>query len=266
MWNIDILGCSFLFCPERILLWHKRIHPTGGYGRLLQKKARGLLLPYLLWVLIAIVTCYPLVILNNHLKGIPLLERTVFAGRNIWMILDRAFGIGHNAPEPIGVLWFVRALMILFLCAPIWRFLARRSLAWLFVCLFVLLHFYYPIIDFHGFQLSIGVASFFFLGIVLAVYIPRNLLLCNKDDNPLLLPPRVRSICSLSFWIYVTHNIFMQYITAAGHTLFHKSPLSLELLCPCGFVIASFLSILSGIFLRRWFPKVFFILNGGRQA
>ena len=143
----------------------------GEYRKMFQKKVQGLLLPYLLWVFIAIVTCYPLVILNNHLKGIPLLERTVFAEKNVWLMLDRTFGIMHNAPEPIGVLWFVRALMILFLCAPIWRFFARRSLSWLFVCLFVLLHFYFPRINFHGFQLSIGVASFFFLGIVFAVYL-----------------------------------------------------------------------------------------------
>ena len=173
----------------------------GGYWELLKKKFKGLFLPYIAWIAIATVVCIPLVILNNHMTGRPLLERTIFTEPNIWSVIDSTFGIGRNSPRHLGVLWFVRALMILFIFAPLWKFLTRRSLCWLLIVLFIYAHFYYPQIDIHGFQLRIGIASYFFLGFVAAIYLPNNVLFVSGSDNTKYINQRVINFCTFSFII-----------------------------------------------------------------
>ena len=258
------MGCSILLFAEWILLWNQQLHHSGGYKVLLNKKLNGLLLPYIAWIAIATMICMPLVLLNNHLTGHPLFERTILAEPTIWSVIDSTFAIGRNSPKHLGVLWFIRALMILFLMAPLWKILARRSLCWLLVVMFIYVHFYYPQINFHGFQLRIGLASYFFLGIVAAIYLPNNLLFVSESDNTKNINRRVISICSFSFWIYVTHNIFLSYIIAVYHFVFHKSPLSQEFSFPFAFLVATFLSMLSGILLKRYALHIYKFLNGGR--
>lgn len=237
---------------------------SHGGVELLKKKFKGLFLPYIAWIVIATVIGIPLVILNNHLTGRSLFERTIFAEPTIWSVLDSTFAIGRHSPRHLGVLWFVRALMILFIFTPLWKFLARRSLCWLLGILFIYFHFYYPQIDFHGFHLRIGAASYFFLGIVAAVYLPDNLLFVSGSDNTKKIDQRVISICSFSFWIYVTHNIFLSYIIAIYHFVFHKTPLSLEFSFVFFFLVAIFSSIVSGFILKRYALRIYKFLNGGR--
>ena len=236
----------------------------GGALLLLKKKFNGLFYPYITWIAIATTICMPLVLFNNHLTGHPLLERTIFAEPSIWSVMDSTFAIGRNSPRHLGVLWFVRALMILFVMAPLWKIMARRSLCWLLVIAFIFAHFYYPQIDFHGFQLRIGAASYFFLGIAVAIYLPNNLLFVSESDNTQIINPQVISICTLSFWIYVTHNIYLSYIIAIWHVVFHKSPLSLELSFPFAFLVATFISMFSGLMLKRYALHIYTFLNGGR--
>lgn len=219
----------------------------GGYVSFLQKKFYGLFVPYVIWIFIALVICMPLVMVNNCLQGEPLFSRTVLAESGLFNVLDATFAILRSSPKPIGVLWFVRALLILFILAPVWRMLARMSLAWVFVVMYAYFGFKCPLINFHGFELRIGIASYFFIGLAIAVYTPRSWLFKGADKHVEFVPGPLMELCSLSFWVYVTHNLFLQYIIAIGHFAFHKSPLSLELLCPVSIVVAVACSVGSGL-------------------
>ena len=197
--------------------------------------------------------------------GHSLLERTVFASHSLGGILDAVFGICRISPKPIGVLWFVRSLLILFLFAPLWRILARASLAWIFIPIFFILYGDFPVLEIGRFGMRVGLTSFFFLGIVAATYLPRKWLFTTADNGGRhLIGKTFKSICMLSFWIYVTHNIFMGYLIATGHTLYRLSLLSLTSIAPLGFLIAVTLSIASGCLIRRYFPRTFSLLNGAR--
>lgn len=268
-WNFtcDVLtswAVPFFFISSGFFFGISEYIRRGGYRQLLLKKIYSLVLPYLLWSIIALVVLTPLILANNFYTGRAWHERTVLDEASFFQVLDAMFGVWRNSPKQMGVLWFVRSLVILFPFAPLWRLFAKRSLCWIFPALFWLFRFYYPHVDFYGFQLSIGASSYFFLGIFVAILLPERWLFTDDTDDHFFLNRNLYSILTLSFWIYVTHNIFLQYITAAGHVLFNKTPSSLELLCPIAFFLASALSISSGLILKYFLPKLFCILNGGR--
>lgn len=183
----------------------------------------------------------------------------------MWGTFDAIFGICRVSPRALGVLWFVRSLIILFLFAPLWRILARTSLAYILVPIFYVLYRYFPVVSFGGFGMRIGPSSFFFLGIVAATYLPRKWIFTTADDvGTHLISQSFVSICMLSFWIYVMHDIIMGYLIAVGHTLHRQSLLPLSFIAPLVFLISATISIVSGCLIRLYYPKHFQLLNGAR--
>ena len=237
----------------------------GGVAQFYAKKVRGLLIPYILWCLIGCAVGSPLIVLNNYMQGHAIVERTVFESHSLWGTLDAVFGICRVSPRALGVLWFVRSLLILFLFAPLWRILARASLAWIFIPIFCFLYGCFPVINVADFGMRIGLSSFFFLGIVAATYLPKPWIFTKDDDiGKSLISKSFSSICMLSFWIYVTHNLFMGYLIAIGHTLNRQLLLPLAFIAPLVFFVAVALSITSACLIRRYFPRTFSMLNGDR--
>lgn len=133
------------------------------------KKVRTLLVPYLLWVIIAVVLILPLTAGNNYLTHRWIFERTFIDNVGVWGKVDGLFGITRFEPAANGPLWYLRSLMLLFVAAPVWRWLAR--LRWGWCCLLALwlvetLVFPMNVACLH---LGAGAIGWFALGIVVAV-------------------------------------------------------------------------------------------------
>ncbi len=96
-----------------------------GFAQLWAKKARTLLVPYLLWAVIGAAIVLPVYVFNNHVTQRPLLSRTVFGHDSLWGFVDALVGITRNGPQGNLALWYVRTLLIFFLLAPAWKLLAR---------------------------------------------------------------------------------------------------------------------------------------------
>ncbi len=99
--------------------------PGGGYLDFVRKKARTLLVPYLLWAVIGAFLVMPVIVFNNHVNHHPLLDRTFLGAGDLWHCLDALVGVTRNGPIGDLALWYVRVLLLFFLSAPLWKALAR---------------------------------------------------------------------------------------------------------------------------------------------
>lgn len=104
---------------------YQRVSIAKGYGRLLNSKAKSLLVPYVLWALIGTALSVALIVVNNHITGHALFERTFLARPGVWGKIDALFGITLNGPSGNLALWYVRSLMVLFLFSPLWQLVAK---------------------------------------------------------------------------------------------------------------------------------------------
>ena len=104
----------------------------GGAKKLLVKKAKTLLAPYLLWAVIGTALGLPLICFNNYVQHRCLWERTVFESGTVWGFINSLFGITVHAPMGNAPLWYVRALLLFFVLAPLWVLLLKkvRCLLW----------------------------------------------------------------------------------------------------------------------------------------
>lgn len=237
--------------------------PRGGYKSFLKGKFRSLLVPYVLWTIIATVLAQPVIVANNLLAHRPLLDRSVFdILPNIPRFVDAMFGVAHSQPMHLGVLWYVRALMLLFLFAPIWKFMARKSLAWILLCgwLATVIMPGAQRIDCIDFLLEFG--AYFFLGMAIAVYAPRSWIMenCQSKATSYRLPDWV----SWSFWLYCSHNIVLMFIIPPFHLILGKGNVAVAITTVIAIFIATFGAIGIAYVIKRLFPKGFKVLNGGR--
>ena len=91
-----------------------------GYGNMLRKKFRGLILPYVLWCVLGAIIQLPILCFANHVAKRDVFQSTVLEGCGVWTFFDRLWGICRSAPVGNFPLWFLRALIIIFIAAPIW--------------------------------------------------------------------------------------------------------------------------------------------------
>ena len=106
---------------------------TIGYVKLLQKKVRSLLVPYILWALIGTAISMSLTVLNNYLLHRGLFERTFMASIGLWGKADALFGITSNGPSGNLALWYVHTLILLFVVSPLFIMLSRMHDKLLFI-------------------------------------------------------------------------------------------------------------------------------------
>lgn len=102
-----------------------------GIGSFWAKKAKTLLVPYVLWIIVAVILVTPLVVSNNLVTGRGVWERTIVAVPGVWPKVCKLLALTSMEPIVNGPLWYVRALLLLFLLAPIWRFAARVRGGWI---------------------------------------------------------------------------------------------------------------------------------------
>ncbi len=101
-----------------------------SYKVMLKKKAKGLLLPYFVWIAlnIALVTFGKLFAarLNLSLLGNPEKIPVLTWGVLDWLKAFSGFGFDKYNHPYVGQFWFVRDLLILFLISPVLRIVYRR--------------------------------------------------------------------------------------------------------------------------------------------
>lgn len=102
-----------------------------GIGSFWAKKAKTLLVPYVLWIIVAVILVTPLVVGNNLVTGRGVWERTIVAVPGVWPKVCKLLALTSMEPIVNGPLWYVRALLLLFLLAPIWRLVARVRGGWI---------------------------------------------------------------------------------------------------------------------------------------
>jgi surface polysaccharide O-acyltransferase-like enzyme len=97
----------------------------SGYFRLMRKKYSSLFIPYILWALIGTVISVLLIVLNNYISSRGLFERTFLAPEGCWSKIDLLFGVTYNGPKGNLALWYVMALLLIFLFSPILMVLSK---------------------------------------------------------------------------------------------------------------------------------------------
>lgn len=107
--------------------WAKHVSgsPLAGYGALLKKKWKTLVIPYLCWGAIGAVLSFGLTGTANLLTHQPLLARSAFDADGFFPLLDKIFGIVSSAPLGNGPLWFLRQLIFIFVLTPLVLLLLR---------------------------------------------------------------------------------------------------------------------------------------------
>lgn len=140
-----------------------------SYVIFLKKKCKSLFIPYVIFCLYGLLTpALWIVVAYNLRNGLPWFDRTVFASSGFLDGVNRIFAVwGRDLPMYNGALWYVRALLLFFILAPIWRLVYRR-LPIVFLLLFLALELYDPNLKIGGpICLQIGRSSYFFLGVYL---------------------------------------------------------------------------------------------------
>ena len=289
------------------------------YSLTIKKRIKSLLVPYILWNIIHVLTISLVKMLENIHAGRPMLLYTgLYEPLLSFGNLVRIFGLDLGKPPIEGVLWFVRNLLILFLISPLFMFFMKRRRTAFFFLLFLLVAegiISYFITLNHG-KLWAGCRLesllFFSLGMYLAFYpVPHAISRAFRLVLPVfwltiaftaalhfpykhlaitrilfwlttltgvgaiwLLPdlfPALRrigkwSIAKDSFFLYVFHCIILVIFLSPSveNALGQKLHIPVFGIFCLRFLIPLIFSLLTAEALKRFLPKVYRILVGGR--
>lgn len=289
------------------------------YSLTIKKRIKSLLVPYILWNIIHVLTISLVKMLENIHAGRPMLLYTgLYEPLLSFGNLVRIFGLDLGKPPIEGVLWFVRNLLILFLISPLFMFFMKRRRTAFFFLLFLLVAegiISYFITLNHG-KLWAGCRLesllFFSLGMYLAFYpVPHAISRAFRLVLPVfwltiaftaalhfpyrhfvitrilfwlttltgvgaiwLLPdlfPALRrigkwSIAKDSFFLYIFHCIILVIFLSPSveNALGQKLHIPVFGIFCLRFLIPLIFSLLTAEALKRFLPKVYRILVGGR--
>ena len=102
----------------------------AGYGSLLAKKWKTLVLPYLIWGALGAVLILGLTVPCNLVSHRPAWDRSVFAIQGLWPFIDALFGIVSVGPLGDMPFWFLRQLIFFFVLTPIIAMILKGRVAW----------------------------------------------------------------------------------------------------------------------------------------
>lgn len=253
-------------------------------------KARTIGVPYLIFSLIGLIVALPLGCWQNHIHGDLL-------SSGLLQYLD-ILSIGSVLPHGNGPLWYVRSLLILFLLAPLWRFVYHKA-RWVFLIVAVLSLINPPIVIDGVVPFRLSQTAIFFLGVylsgsrVLSIYGDKRtslmvssfaivLALAIKgitgvlDFTGILLLIGVwflydsleiktmSSLSSYTFFVYCTHIVVLNLSLPVARIIGSGNWIVMlvnTFVC-CVFGVAFPLCL--GMVARRTVPKVYQTMVGGR--
>lgn len=130
-WALPTFAVSTFFAISGYLLGVKSENGSmeGWHSKALRTRARTLLVPYLAWCTIYLLTVVPFTVLGNHMAGRDLALNTHLRSPLLSLgNLARAYGGDMSGLPADSVLWYVRNLLLLVLIAPmlIWATSNRR--------------------------------------------------------------------------------------------------------------------------------------------
>lgn len=144
------------------------------------KKARTLLLPYFCWALIGLAITLPLIVGNNFLAGKGLLSRTFVEVPGAWGKVDAILGISTSSPIGNVPLWYLRSLLVLFVFAPVWRWLIRSRIGLVVLIIFAgNQYFGYPLSADWYFHVIPGASCWFAIGLIVSWFQVENVRVCG---------------------------------------------------------------------------------------
>lgn len=222
----------------------------GNVKSFFAKKATGLVVPYVLWTVFAAVVTTPAVIAANCMAGRPVVANSIFQCSGIVDFFVSMFALcGWGGPKILGVLWFVKHLIVVFAFAPVLRIAVNKMFGWVFLIAFVAARWYFP---------PFSQTAFFFLGVAVAVYLPRRWL--QGSGTPLVLS----HVLNYAFWLYCSHNLVICYAGPATRALFGTGSIAIVAATTVSWTCSVAVGLGSAYFVERRFPRVFAVMNGGR--
>ena len=130
----------FFFFSGFLFFYRKGEFTWGGYFTNLKKRGRTLLIPYILWNIIAIMTFFLAQnILPNLMSGKNKLIADYSIRDFLWSFWDYSKVDSDGMPYPICFqMWFIRDLIVACVCSPIIYWLLKRLHAFFLVLLSIL--------------------------------------------------------------------------------------------------------------------------------
>ena len=120
-WALPTFAVPIFFVISGYLLGIKSGNGSrdGWYAQSLRKRVRSLLVPYLVWCTIYVLTVVPFTMFGNHMAGRSLVHNTHLHEPllSAWNLLG-IYGADLTGFPANGVLWYVRNLLILVVLAP----------------------------------------------------------------------------------------------------------------------------------------------------
>lgn len=120
-WTLPTFAVPIFFVISGYLLGVKSGSGTkeGWYSQALRKRIRTLLVPYLIWCTVYVLTVVPFAMIGNHLVGRSLVQNTHLHEPVLsWWNLLCIYGADISGFPANGVLWYIRNLLLLVLIAP----------------------------------------------------------------------------------------------------------------------------------------------------
>lgn len=176
-WTLPTFAVPIFFVISGYLLGVKSGNgaKAGWHAQALRKRVKTLLVPYLIWCTIYVLTVVPFAMIGNHLAGRSLVQNTHLHEPILsWWNLLCIYGADMSGFPSNGVLWYVRNLLLLVLIAPpIVRVMSSRLAGGvvLFVSgLLFFIHDWLPASCWQFFETGFSLRGFFYfaLGLYLA--------------------------------------------------------------------------------------------------
>ena len=120
-WTLPTFAVPIFFVISGYLLGVKSWNGAkeGWYAQAVRKRVRTLLVPYLVWCTIYVLTVVPFAMVGNHLAGRSLVQNTHLHEPALsWWNLFCIYGADMSGFPANGVLWYVRNLLLLVVIAP----------------------------------------------------------------------------------------------------------------------------------------------------
>lgn len=273
----------------------------GGYRKLILKKMKTLLVPYLIWAVVGSAIVIPLFMFNNHVNHMSLFDRTFLGVPGVWSKIDKLFGVTTNGPIGNLALWYVRTLLILFVAAPIWKLL-YRTFGKALVVFAIALSLLTPEVWVPYVSIKLGSIGWFLFGVGISRWIAEE----RKIPLPVVwtaglgwaalsvasaagyaVVPSLIPLCGIvfmwgaydlvmkrdfevprymkkSFWVYCLHGSMIGYLLAGIPYVVGKTDISTLVTTLVSPVIAIVVCLFAAYLCKKINVKLFDLLCGGR--